>query len=49
MTKSCSDILYDIVNSVLKASDCGSATCFAKITRARGWIPFLFIQRQDKQ
>ena len=41
MTKSCSDRLYDIVNSVLKVADCDSATYFAKkITRAHGWITF---------
>ena len=39
MTKSCSHRLC-IVNSVLKASDCDSATYFAKITRAHGWITF---------
>ena len=38
--KSCSDTLYDMVNSVLKAADCDSATYFAEITRAHGWITF---------
>ena len=40
MTKNCSNRLYDIVNSVLKAVDCDSATYFAKVTRAHGWITF---------
>ena len=40
MTESCSDRLYGIVNSVLKAADCDSATYFAKITRAHRWITF---------
>ena len=56
--KSCSDRLYDIVNSVLKAADCDSATYFAKITRAHVRITFclfkgkimiqIFISTSDK-
>ena len=41
--KSCSDRLYNIVNSVLKAYNCGSATYFGKITRAHGWITFCLL------